>query len=155
MPHVIVTCLFNPPSISIQGASLRQDTIDALQRALPKHTTTSQLTYGRQEPPKFLLTASSAHPEAETGEKKEQEKETDATTAVSAALIVRDRVQNLEEYTSLKIELGKHYCCQKGRSMMFLAIMEALEEEGFAMRSTSAVTMDNGKDVTRLFFSRF
>lgn len=55
MPNVIVTAKFNPPEITLQGASLRQDTIDALQKALPQRTTTSMPTQRHAEVPKFLL----------------------------------------------------------------------------------------------------
>lgn len=60
------------------------------------------------------------------------------------------------KYSSWKIELSQHYCDQKGRSMIFLAIMEALEEEGYAMRGVHTLTTaeDNEKDVTRMIFAR-
>lgn len=129
MPNVVVTCTFNPPVLSIQGASLRQDTIDALQRALPKHTTTSIPTQRANESPKFLLIGGG---------------EAAAAASPSAG----------NKYSNWCIDLGQHYCDQKGRSMIFLAVMEALEEEGFAMRGTNTVVTEEEKDVTRMIFSR-
>lgn len=40
--------------------------------------------------------------------------------------------------------------------MIFLAIMEALEEEGYAMRGVHTLTTadDNEKDITRMIFAR-
>lgn len=129
MPNVVVTCTFNPPVVSIQGASLRQDTIDALQKALPKHTTTSMPTQRANESPKFLLMNG------------------DAGSASGSA-------PDANKYTNWRIDLGQHYCDQKGRSMIFLAVMESLEEEGFAMRGTHTVLTESEKDVTRMIFSR-
>lgn len=129
MPNVVVTCTFNPPVISIQGASLRQDTIEALQKSLPKRTTTSMPTQRSNEPPKFLLMNG------------------DAGSGNNSA-------PDANKYTNWSIDLGQHYCDNKGTSMIFLAVMESLEEEGFAMRGTHTVTTENGKNVTRMIFSR-
>eukprot|EP00796_Vickermania_ingenoplastis_P006232 gene6232-4483_t len=120
MPNVVVTCVFNPPVVSIQGASLRQDTIDALQKVLPKRTSTSLPTQRQNELPKFMI--------VEGGESDSQS-------------------------TTWRIDLGQHYCCQKGRSLVFLSVMEALQEEGYAMRGTHSLAMGE-KDVTRMIFSR-
>ncbi|CCW68465.1 unnamed protein product [Phytomonas sp. Hart1] len=130
MPNVVVTCTFNPPDITVRSASLRQETIDALQKALPKHTTTSMPTQRKIEPC-FLLTS----------------KETTNGGNENVA-------PDTSKYSSWKIELAQHYCCQKGRAMFFLTIMEALEEEGFAMRGVHTVVRDDGKDVTRMIFAR-
>ncbi|CCW60265.1 unnamed protein product [Phytomonas sp. EM1] len=130
MPNVVVTCTFNPPVITVNGASLRQDTIDALQKSLPKHTTTSMPTQRKTEPC-FLLTS-----------KDNTEGNTENATP------------DANSYSSWKIELGQHYCCQNGRSMFFLTIMESLEEEGFAMRGVHTMVTEEGKDVTRMIFAR-
>lgn len=157
MPNVIVTCVFNPPVISIQGASLRQDTIDALQRTLPKHTTTSVPTQRQGETPKFLLTnggTQTVEPERITndtnGEGEASVPSTNAGPGSSAAA----PEGSSSPFTCWSINLGQHYCCQKGRSMIFLAIMEALEEEGFVMRGSHTVVTEQEKDVTRLIFAR-
>ena len=161
MPNVVVTCVFNPPAISIQGTSIRQDTIEALQRALPKQTTTSLPSQRPGESAKFLLTNggsivtewTSSH--AATGDRIENSVGADGQDNQhdSAAAATKSEGSS-EDYKSWRIDLGQHYCDQKGRSMMFLVIMEALEEEGFALRGTHTVVTDREKDVTRLIFSR-
>ncbi|RNF04373.1 hypothetical protein TraAM80_05250 [Trypanosoma rangeli] len=57
MPSVIVNCTFNPPVLSIVGAPLRQETLDALEKVLPCCTTTSQNSLGAAvgSAPKFML----------------------------------------------------------------------------------------------------
>ncbi|KAK7198921.1 hypothetical protein NESM_000858900 [Novymonas esmeraldas] len=162
MPNVIVTCTFNPPTISIQGASIRQDTIDALQRALPKQTTTSLPTQRPGESAKFLLTngngqaaeqpgavnriegAAAAEGGAAEGSQRNGSPDRNSAGVDGAA----------EEFKSWRIDLGQHYCDQKGRAMIFLVIIEALEEEGFAVRGTHTVVTEKEKDVTRLIFAR-
>ncbi|KAG5487957.1 hypothetical protein LSCM1_08272 [Leishmania martiniquensis] len=162
MPNVIVTCTFNPPSISIQGASIRQDTIEALQRALPKQTTTSPPTQRPTESAKFLLT--SGNGTVPCGE-------VSCVESVGAAAdgVGEGSQQNTsprqsstglapgevgEGYKIWRIDLGQHYCDQTGRSMVFLVIIEALEEEGFALRGTHTMLTEQEKDVTRLIFVR-
>ncbi|KPI82806.1 hypothetical protein ABL78_8182 [Leptomonas seymouri] len=148
MPNVIVTCVFNPPTISIQGTSIRQDTIEALQRALPKQTTTSLPSQRPGESAKFLLTSGGA-----TGGRIEGGADTGAHSNQDDSAAVKGEANN-KGYNSWHIDLGQHYCDQKGRSMIFLVIMEALEEEGFALRGTHTVVTEKEKDVTRLIFSR-
>lgn len=41
MPNLCVTCTFNPPSIKVMGATLREETIHKLEQKLPTLTTTS------------------------------------------------------------------------------------------------------------------
>ncbi|AIN95223.1 hypothetical protein LPMP_020430 [Leishmania panamensis] len=161
MPNVIVTCTFNPPSVTIQGASIRQDTIDALQRALPKQTTTSLPTQRPSEPAKFLLTSRSGTVQAGT------------VNRIEAGGAVADGVaegreefsspnhnstgvasgEDAEAYKSWHVDLGQHYCDQMGRTMIFLVIIEALEEEGFGLRGTHSLVVKE-KDITRLIFVR-
>ncbi|KPA74970.1 hypothetical protein ABB37_08936 [Leptomonas pyrrhocoris] len=163
MPNVIVTCVFNPPTISIQGTSIRQDTIEALQRALPKQTTTSLPSQRPGESAKFLLTngggsrgAEGSAPHGATGGRIEDVADTEGRDNVrdGAAKTTDEVADNDKGYKSWRIDLGQHYCDQKGRSMIFLVIMEALEEEGFALRGTHTVVTEKEKDVTRLIFAR-
>lgn len=155
MPNVIVTCVFNPPAISIQGTSIRQDTIEALQRALPKQTTTSLPSQRPGESAKFLLTnggssgADGAASHGISGGRIEGGAGTDGGDSAAG-----NGDGGNEGYKSWRIDLGQHYCDQKGRSMIFLVIMEALEEEGFALRGTHTVVTEKEKDVTRLIFAR-
>lgn len=166
MPNVIVTCTFNPPSITIQGASIRQDTIDALQRALPKQTTTSLPTQRPGESAKFLLTNGNGAADASNGAGRieaprdgvnapagEPAEGSQNGSGAGAAGAGANGESN-EGYKSWRIDLGQHYCDQKGRAMIFLVIMEALEEEGFALRGTHTVVTEREKDVTRLIFAR-
>ncbi|RNF10124.1 uncharacterized protein Tco025E_06843 [Trypanosoma conorhini] len=57
MPSVVVNCKFNPPVLSIVGAPLRQETLDTLEKALPRCMTTSQnsLSVANGGAPKFVL----------------------------------------------------------------------------------------------------
>jgi hypothetical protein len=158
MPNVIVTCVFNPPTISIQGTSIRQDTIEALQRALPKQTTTSLPSQRPGESAKFLLTngdsngAENVSPHGTAGRIEGGAGADGHDNQNDLAAAKGDG--NNEGYKSWRIDLGQHYCDQKGRSMIFLVIMEALEEEGFALRGTHTVVTEKEKDVTRLIFAR-
>ncbi|GET85489.1 hypothetical protein, unknown function [Leishmania tarentolae] len=162
MPNVIVTCTFNPPRVSIHGANIRQDTIDALQKALPKQTSTSMPTQRPDEPARFLLTNGSGVEQSETVNRIEDGNATadgvaegsqeNASMQNSSSRVAPEEVGNA--YKSWRIELAKHYCDQKARAMMFLVIIEALEEEGFALRGTNTLTMDTEKDVTQLIFVR-
>ncbi|KAG5508442.1 hypothetical protein JIQ42_08184 [Leishmania sp. Namibia] len=162
MPNVIVTCTFNPPSVSIQGASIRQDTIDALQRALPKQTTTSLPTQRPGESAKFLLTSgneavpcgavSCVEPGGTAADGAEEGSQQNTSPHQNTAGVVSGGVA--EGYKSWHIDLGQHYCDQMGRSMIFLVIIEALEEEGFALRGTHTTLTEQEKDVTRLIFVR-
>lgn len=157
MPNVIVTCVFNPPAISIQGTSIRQDTIEALQRALPKQTTTSLPSQRPGESAKFLLTnggSSGADGAASHGATGRIEGGAGADSHTNASEATAQGDGSNEGYKSWRIDLGQHYCDQKGRSMIFLVIMEALEEEGFALRGTHTVVTEKEKDVTRLIFAR-
>lgn len=135
MPNVIVTCTFNPPVVSLQGASLRQETIDQLQKALPNQTSTSQPSQRHTEPPKFLLTNGAG------------------STDGAAAAATTDSTPGAQ-YTSWKIDLGQHYCDQNGRSMIYLSIMSALQEEGFAMRGANTIATESEKEITRMIFSK-
>ena len=76
------------------------------------------------------------------------------TTAVSRQ---RDlpKFQLLSNPTHWTIDLGQHYCDQLGRSLIFLAIIEALEAEDWNLKGSNTVTHpDNGKDTTKFFFFR-
>ncbi|CAD2212788.1 hypothetical protein, conserved [Angomonas deanei] len=282
MPNVVVTCTFNPPMVSIQGAGLRQDTVELLQRSLPQRTSTrgplpSQSTNFlvggtrlRHETPKFTSTTStiggldSTNADTTTATVNEnnmraiREKEdtpatgsyhkssTNATISARAleeyeallkhgraggggaarnpymssyygntsgkestqrvpqiedqkgtrAITVGDQTSHdanenepkketseegdhhntssdkpeaanpegpdsnnntmdVKDYHSLRIVLNSHYCDQQGRSLLFLAVMGALEEEGYSMLGTSSITdRETGKDTTRMFFSK-
>ncbi|CBZ23116.1 hypothetical protein, unknown function [Leishmania mexicana MHOM/GT/2001/U1103] len=162
MPNVIVTCTFNPPCVSIQGVNIRQDTIDALQRALPKQTTTSLPTQRPGEPAKFLLTSGGGVGQAGTVNRIEygsaaaggaEEGRQEATSPHNSSNGVAPG-EGAKEYKSWRIDLGQHYCDQMGRAMIFLVIIEALEEEGFALRGTHTLVMEREKDTTQLIFVR-
>ncbi|AYU75657.1 protein of unknown function - conserved [Leishmania donovani] len=162
MPNVIVTCTFNPPCVSIHGANIRQDTIDALQRALPKQTTTSLPTQRPGEPAKFLLTNGSGVMQSGTVNRIEdgsaaaggaEEGSQENTSPHNSSNGVAPG-EGAKEYKSWRIDLGQHYCDQMGRAMIFLVIIEALEEEGFALRGTHTLMMDREKDTTQLIFVR-
>ncbi|KAG5512126.1 hypothetical protein JKF63_07591 [Porcisia hertigi] len=158
MPNVIVTCTFNPPSVSIHGASIRQDTIDALQRALPKQTTTSPPTYAPSGSAKLLLTNGTG-----TGEMPSDSPNHEAggaTQDTQRSVVPQQKFTEVSfrgdggEHKVWHFDLVQHYCDQNGRAMISLVIIEALEEEGFALCGTHAITTDTGKDVTRLLFAR-
>eukprot|EP00672_Neobodo_designis_P023531 CAMPEP_0174831326 /NCGR_PEP_ID=MMETSP1114-20130205/3023_1 /TAXON_ID=312471 /ORGANISM="Neobodo designis, Strain CCAP 1951/1" /LENGTH=115 /DNA_ID=CAMNT_0016065147 /DNA_START=52 /DNA_END=399 /DNA_ORIENTATION=+ len=57
--------------------------------------------------------------------------------------------------THWHIDLGQHYCDQLGRSLIFLALIEALEGEDWNLKGTNTVVHpENGKDTTKFFFYR-
>ncbi|KEG06497.1 hypothetical protein DQ04_13641010 [Trypanosoma grayi] len=118
MPNAIVNCTFNPPTLSIMGAQMRQETIDSLERALPHCTTTSQnsMSTANGQAPKFVL--ADAQP------------------------------------NTWRMSIGQHYCDQRGRSVVFSAIISALQLEGWLLRTTNSIETEDNKDVTRLFFWR-
>ncbi|ORC84968.1 uncharacterized protein TM35_000391420 [Trypanosoma theileri] len=117
MPYVIVNCTFNPPTLSITGAQLRQETIDSLEKSIPQCTTTSSSSNSMNgTTAKFTLSESQPQ--------------------------------------TWHMSIGQQYCDQRGRCVVFAAVAQALQLEGWALRTTDAVSWENEKDVTRLFFWR-
>ncbi|RNF25141.1 uncharacterized protein Tco025E_02289 [Trypanosoma conorhini] len=54
-----------------------------------------------------------------------------------------------------RMELSQHFCDDLHKSAVFLAMIEALEGEGWNLRASSSIRdNDSGKDTTKLFFSR-
>lgn len=49
MPNLCVSCTFNPPTITLLGSTLREDTIRSLEKRLPL-TTSTALTPGKETP---------------------------------------------------------------------------------------------------------
>lgn len=125
MSTVIVSCTFNPPVVVIQGARIREDTLEHLQNALPKCTTTSPATQRHAETPAFLPFGEDDNKEAGHDENKMK---------------------------GWKLSLKQHYCCQKCRSMIFMEIMSSLQDEGFAMRGVHSFLQEDSTDVTRMIF---
>ncbi len=53
------------------------------------------------------------------------------------------------------IELGQQFCDHLGRSLVYLAIIEALEGEDWKLRATNSMLhYDTAKDTSKFFFSR-
>ncbi|CCW68136.1 unnamed protein product [Phytomonas sp. Hart1] len=59
MPNLCVSCHFNPPVVTIFGASLREDTIRALESQLPLVTSTAAVP--NKEQPKFTFVQKPDH----------------------------------------------------------------------------------------------
>eukprot|EP00758_Cryptobia_borreli_P005132 Tbor_TRINITY_DN4748_c0_g2::TRINITY_DN4748_c0_g2_i1::g.17083::m.17083 len=54
MPNLIANVTFNPPVLKLMGSTIREETIEKLQRCLPQSTTTSAGST-RRPPPVFEL----------------------------------------------------------------------------------------------------
>jgi|EP00670_Eutreptiella_braarudii_P006247 hypothetical protein len=68
MPHLVVTCTFNPPKINLMtggGANLRENTIQRLNQVLPQCTTTSMSP--KQVPPQLEYKSNPPHWHVEMG----------------------------------------------------------------------------------------
>lgn len=59
MPNICVSCSYNPPSITILGATLREDTVRSLESQIPQSTSTA-MNPGK-EPSKFVFIANPDH----------------------------------------------------------------------------------------------
>lgn len=59
MPNLIVSCTFNPPTVTLLGTTLREETVHKLEQRLPTVTTTSLSS--QREPPKFTLKDHPSH----------------------------------------------------------------------------------------------
>lgn len=114
MPNLIVSCTFNPPTIKLMGATLREETVHKLELRLPSACSTSSST--SREPPKFVFVKEPAH---------------------------------------WHMEIPQQFCDHLGRSLIYLAIIEALEAEDWKLRASNCMThYDTLKDTSKFFFSR-
>lgn len=54
-----------------------------------------------------------------------------------------------------RMELQQHFCDELHKSSIFMAIIQALEEEGWRLRASNSVThTESDRDTTKLFFVR-
>lgn len=66
MPNLIVSCTFNPPTVTLLGSTLREETVHKLEQRLPTVTSTHQSP--SKEPPKFVFYKDPAHWKIELGQ---------------------------------------------------------------------------------------
>lgn len=59
MPNLCVSCTYNPPTITVMGATLREDTVRSLESQIP-HATTTAMNPGK-EPAKFAFLPNPDH----------------------------------------------------------------------------------------------
>jgi hypothetical protein len=66
MPNLCVSATFNPPVVTLVGATLREETIHKLEQRLPAATSTAAST--RKDPPKFVFNKDPDHWSIELGQ---------------------------------------------------------------------------------------
>ncbi|KAG8348542.1 hypothetical protein TRVL_00631 [Trypanosoma vivax] len=114
MPNVIVTATYNPPTFTIVGSPIREETVKRMEQRIPSLLSTA-LSQSR-EPARFTL---------------------------------RDNSK------TWCMELNQHFCDELHRSAVSLVIIEALDGEGWTLRTASASHDSKlDRDVIKLFFSR-
>eukprot|EP00796_Vickermania_ingenoplastis_P006017 gene6017-4321_t len=59
MPNLCVSCTFNPPVITVLGATLREDTVRSMEQQIPLATSTS--SNPGKEPVKFAFLSNPDH----------------------------------------------------------------------------------------------
>ncbi|CBZ28965.1 conserved hypothetical protein [Leishmania mexicana MHOM/GT/2001/U1103] len=59
MPNLCVSCTFNPPSITLLGSTIREDTVRAMEAQLPLATSTA--VNPSKDPVKFIFLSNPDH----------------------------------------------------------------------------------------------
>ncbi|KAL7696642.1 hypothetical protein N2W54_006250 [Lotmaria passim] len=114
MPNLCVSCTFNPPTITLLGSTIREDTVRAMEAQIPLATSTA--VNPSKDPAKFVFLSDPDH---------------------------------------WRMELQQHFCDELHKSSIFMAIIQALEEEGWRLRASNSVThTESDRDTTKLFFVR-